>query len=137
MAATGAIRAWALANPHEYALIYGSPVPGYRAPQDTIDPASRVTFVLLRIVSDGVANGTIATGSRPGPVSRTVHADLSRIRAAAPGAPDEVLLRTVAVWAQLFGSISLELFGHLHNVVEDRDGCFALLMQQAALFLMG
>ena len=27
-----AIRGWALANPHEYALIYGSPVPGYRAP---------------------------------------------------------------------------------------------------------
>src|SRR5438445_3569918 len=27
-----AVRAWALANPHEYALIYGSPVPGYAAP---------------------------------------------------------------------------------------------------------
>src|SRR3954451_7681714 len=25
-----AVRAWALAHPHEYALLYGSPVPGYR-----------------------------------------------------------------------------------------------------------
>ena len=38
---SAAIRTWALAHPHEYALIYGSPVPGYAAPQDTIDPAAR------------------------------------------------------------------------------------------------
>jgi AcrR family transcriptional regulator len=31
LAACHAVRAWALANPHEYALIYGSPVPGYHA----------------------------------------------------------------------------------------------------------
>src|SRR6266542_2658703 len=36
LAACRAVRAWALANPHQYALIYGSPVPGYRAPQDVI-----------------------------------------------------------------------------------------------------
>ncbi len=47
-----AIRAWAIANPHEYALVYGSPVPGYRAPEDTVDPASRVTLVLARMVDD-------------------------------------------------------------------------------------
>src|SRR4051812_40311512 len=37
-----AVRAWALAHPHEYALIYGSPVPGYTAPEATIGPAARV-----------------------------------------------------------------------------------------------
>ncbi|MEM7288279.1 MAG: TetR/AcrR family transcriptional regulator, partial [Actinomycetota bacterium] len=30
-----AVRGWALAHPHEYALIYGTPVPGYEAPEDT------------------------------------------------------------------------------------------------------
>src|SRR5215467_13783584 len=35
-----AVRAWALVHPHEYALLYGSPVPGYRAPEETIGPAS-------------------------------------------------------------------------------------------------
>src|SRR5262245_34376835 len=43
-AAGRAVRAWAVANPHEYALLYGSPVPGYQAPQDTIGPASRTTL---------------------------------------------------------------------------------------------
>ena len=37
-----AVREWALAEPHQWALIYGSPVPGYQAPQDTIGPATRV-----------------------------------------------------------------------------------------------
>ena len=36
-----AVRAWALAHPHEYALIHGSPVPGYEAPPDTTAPGIR------------------------------------------------------------------------------------------------
>ncbi len=45
-----AVRGWALANPNEYALIYGSPVPGYVAPPDTIAPASRVSNLLVQIL---------------------------------------------------------------------------------------
>src|SRR5690242_3974174 len=50
-----AIRAWAVANPQDYALVYGSPVPGYAAPEDTIAPAARVALAALQIVADGVA----------------------------------------------------------------------------------
>ena len=44
-------------HPHEYALTYGSPVPGYAAPQDTLGPASRV--------SAGPAADPASTGSAP------------------------------------------------------------------------
>lgn len=50
-----AVRVWAVAHPHEYALIYGSPVPGYSAPQDTIAPAARVGLVLIEIARDAHA----------------------------------------------------------------------------------
>src|SRR5215469_13446558 len=40
------IRTWARENTPEYALLYGSPVPGYQAPQDTIGPASRPVWVM-------------------------------------------------------------------------------------------
>ncbi|MGO8887420.1 MAG: TetR/AcrR family transcriptional regulator [Streptosporangiaceae bacterium] len=46
------IRAWAIARPHEYALIYGSPVPGYQAPQETIGPAGRVPAVLGALLAE-------------------------------------------------------------------------------------
>src|SRR6266566_2421220 len=54
-AACGAVRGWALANPNEYALIYGTPVPGYIAPAATIAPAARVSSVLLGIPPAGTA----------------------------------------------------------------------------------
>src|SRR3954470_1533173 len=37
-----AARRWALRSPHEFALIFGSPVPGYAAPEATVQPASRL-----------------------------------------------------------------------------------------------
>jgi AcrR family transcriptional regulator len=63
VAACQAIRAWALAHPHEYALVYGSPVPGYQAPQQTIEPASRVAAVLGKIISDAYPAATHGDGA--------------------------------------------------------------------------
>jgi AcrR family transcriptional regulator len=64
-AACHAVRGWALANPHEYALIYGSPVPGYRAPEATIGPAARVPLAFVGLLGDALAHGetTGATGA--------------------------------------------------------------------------
>ena len=60
-----AVRDWALANPHEYALVYGSPVPGYRAPEDTVAPASRVTLVMAEIIDSAArAGATVSSGAR-------------------------------------------------------------------------
>src|SRR5262249_39240809 len=64
LAVAHAVRDWALAQPHEYALIYGSPVPGYQAPQDTVGPATRGTFVLGGMLRDGVELGLL--GEPPG-----------------------------------------------------------------------
>ena len=131
-----AIRRWALAHPHEYALIYGSPVPGYAAPQDTIDPASRVAFVLLGIVVDGVAAGEIDSADAV-TVPRAVRSDFTQLRTlAAPAVPDPVLSRTLLAWAQLFGGISLEMFGHLHNVIHDYDAFFELQVRRSAEYLV-
>src|SRR3954466_9308673 len=54
-----AIRTWARENTPEYALLYGSPVPGYSAPQDTIGPASRPVWVFTAILHDGVEKGVL------------------------------------------------------------------------------
>ena len=135
-AAAHAIRGWALANPHDYALVYGSPVPGYQAPQDTVTPAARVSLVMLQIVSEGVASGQIDT-TPSALVPRVVHADLARLRnLAAPGVPDEVLARALLVWTGLFGAISYELFGHFHRVIDDYDAFFDHQMRRAGDYLV-
>ncbi|MEU4079465.1 TetR family transcriptional regulator [Streptomyces venezuelae] len=117
-----AVRAWAVAHPHEYALIYGSPVPGYTAPQDTIAPAGRVGLVLVDIArrahdGEGVALPPLPEELRP--EAARLAADI------APDLPPALAVALVAAWSQLFGLVSFEVFGHFHRVVEDREAFFA------------
>jgi AcrR family transcriptional regulator len=124
-----AVRAWALAHPNEYALIYGSPVPGYVAPADTVQPATRVTVLLLRIIVDATAAGRA-------PAADTQAADTQAAAALAPirshlppEVPAPLVQRALMVWTNMFGVISFELYGQLHQVVGedpgDRDVFFA------------
>jgi AcrR family transcriptional regulator len=119
-----AAREWALENQHEYALLYGSPVPGYAAPEDTIEPANRPVVTAMAILRDGVARGTVAAPSDRLP--KAVRADVEALRAS-PGfedVPPTLLARGMSMWALLFGTISFELFGRLTNAVTDYDAYF-------------
>ncbi|MFH9610551.1 TetR/AcrR family transcriptional regulator [Streptomyces sp. NPDC017448] len=116
-----AVREWGLAHPHEYALIFGSPVPGYTAPMDTVGPASRVGLVFIDIVRAASRTGELAVPS-PAPELRS---DAERMAAAfAPGVPPAAVAALVAAWAQVFGLISFELFGQFDRVVEAREPLF-------------
>ncbi|MBM7081030.1 TetR/AcrR family transcriptional regulator [Micromonospora humidisoli] len=118
-----AARTWALAHPAEYALLYGSPVPGYAAPADTVLPAQRPPLTLLGILADGVATGRITPPDDDLP--EPVRADLAEIAAGLfPGLPEALLARGMAGWTQLFGLISFDLFGRLDPVVPHRDAYF-------------
>ena len=126
---------WALANPAEYALLYGSPVPGYAAPAETIAAAARTTMVLARILADGVGSGEV-TGSRLSPsvpLPASVRADLARARGdIAPGVPEELLMVALSGWIQLFGVVSFELFGQFNNVIDARAEFFDQQMELMA-----
>jgi len=136
LALATAIRSWAFAHPHDYSLVYGSPVPGYRAPEATIAPAERVSLVALRIVSDGVASGEITRAAELDMPS-AVRDDLTRINVLAElDLPPDVLARGLIVWTHLFGTISFELFGHLHNVIHDYDAFFESQTERAIRFLV-
>ena len=63
---------WALAHPWDYALLYGSPVPGYEAPVQTVGPATRVTRVLMGLLADAAAAGVpLARPGETGPGRRS------------------------------------------------------------------
>ncbi|MFJ6613851.1 TetR/AcrR family transcriptional regulator [Streptomyces sp. NPDC091289] len=116
-----AVREWGLAHPHEYALIYGSPVPGYIAPMDTVGPASRVGLVFIDIVRAAFRADALDVP----PLAPGLGADAERMAADfAPGVPPGAVAALVAAWAQLFGLISFELFGQFNRVVEAREPLF-------------
>jgi AcrR family transcriptional regulator len=128
MAIGRAVRTWALANPHEYALVYGSPVPGYRAPDDTVVPASRVTLVMARLVDAAARSGELEDPPwSPSLVPMdpdTRDAVSVLIDLAFPAASPATAVRALAAWTQLFGIISFELFGHFHRVVDEVSPVF-------------
>jgi AcrR family transcriptional regulator len=132
-----AVRTWALAHPHDYSLIYGSPVPGYRAPADTVDPALWVTRAALSVLHDGVLDGEVDVQPRSS-VPRAVHADFTTIRdGLGTDLPDELVARGLAAWTGLLGHISYELFGHLHNGITDFDAFFELQLARSTAVLVG
>ncbi len=136
LATARAVRAWALAAPAEYALLYGSPVPGYAAPQETAAAATRIALVLVRILADGHASGALTDEQRapaPGRLDQAIAADLARVRDdIAPGLPEGLLLLGMTGWIQLFGTVSFELFGQFNNVISARDEFFDQQMLLAA-----
>jgi AcrR family transcriptional regulator len=135
-----AVRQWALENPHEYALVYGSPVPGYAAPQATVEPATRVSLVFLGVVRDACAAGAVhapglSSSGRRG-LSRQLLAQLTGFgRELAPEVPADVLARVLMGWTQLFGMISFELFGHLVGSVDPSGPFFEHSVEQLADFV--
>lgn len=118
------LREWAVANPHVYALVYGSPVPGYQAPEGTVEPATRDKLVYGRIVSDAHRAGALQPPDAPADPGALTE-DARRLRQAAiPDVPDEAAIAALTAWAGLFGMLSLELFGHFNQVIENRAVVF-------------
>lgn len=102
-----AVRDWALTHPHEYALTYGSPVPGYHAPEETNPPASRVALALVAVIHDAAGAGELQrpfVAEMSPRLSKTAGAEAARLKATVfDGVSDDAIIRLVAAWMQLFG----------------------------------
>lgn len=110
-----AVRMWALREPSRYALLYGTPVPGYDAPAEhTNAPGTRVIVALVRIVA-GAHSDTGGAGTatvEPDRMPTALAADFARIRGEYGwDLQDDALARAVLVWSALFGAVSFEVFG--------------------------
>jgi AcrR family transcriptional regulator len=117
------VRSWAFANPHRYALIYGTPVPGYQAPPDTVGPGTRATWALVGIVADAHADGRL--GEAAAEMSPETIADIDAVTVEAlPGVPRAALFWGIVAWTQLFGLVSFELFGQTKGLITRGDALF-------------
>ena len=127
---------WARANTAEYALIFGTPIPGYVAPEDTIGPASRFTGVLTSILVDASSSGLSVS---PAPlISKATTRDLRALGAQIGGrVADPTLFLGFHAWTSLIGTISIILFGHLHKVLDDHEAFFADVVRRLGDELFG
>lgn len=127
-----ALRDWAVQHPHEYALIYGTPVPGYRAPRDTVQPAADVLLALVDVVRDAAAAGALRRIKAP-PLAPELAAQLEHVRSTyADSLSLPVLARLLQAFGQLLGTITLELFGHYVGSVDPTGPFYELTVTELA-----
>jgi AcrR family transcriptional regulator len=95
-----AIRAWALASPQRYLLLYGTPVPGYQAPAEATELAQRI-FAPLHTALEVLTAGSRTPAGRAG------------------------FDRTVRLWTRVHGVLGLELAGHFTTMDVEPERLFA------------
>ena len=65
------LRGWAIENPHDFTLLYGSPVPDYEAPAErTVEAGTAVLAILVSLLDDARRAGALADPGHLG-----LHAD--------------------------------------------------------------
>jgi AcrR family transcriptional regulator len=125
-AAFGAFRAWGLGHPTEFALIFGSPIPGYVAPETTRPAGTRYTNLLAGLLVEAYAAGALDPAGIdlrvPDRLGRQLK-DLQR-RGGFPGAPVPVVAFGLSAWTRVHGLVTLEVFGHLAPAVGDGAALF-------------
>ncbi|MDN6330944.1 MAG: TetR/AcrR family transcriptional regulator [Micrococcaceae bacterium] len=109
-----AVRSWALDDAARYALLFGTPVPGYAAPAAlTNDAGTRVVVALFTILDQAWANGMITTAVSGSAIPERLGRDLEAIRQDyGISMPAELVARGFSCWSGLFGAVTFEVFGH-------------------------
>jgi AcrR family transcriptional regulator len=129
-----AMRAWALAHPHEWGLIFGSPVPGYEAPEDTVAPYIRLAQALVRPVIEAHEDGTLHQVATLSAESEPLAAAVQPVADGLfPGLATSTVALTLQAFTTLIGIISLEVFGHWHRTVLAPEVLFEETIAQLAL----
>ena len=95
-----AYRRWAQANPDQFGLILGSPVPGFRARDGgpTVEGVRAFAEPMMRVVASAHDAGTIG---------------ISMYDPVLGGIPEPLVSVIVRAWGRIHGLVVLEVFEHL------------------------
>lgn len=118
-------RAWSVAHPNQFGLLFGNPIPGYAAPVDgaTTAAMTRVGQALGSPLVEAWHQGRLR------PVVQQIDDELAQRLAPMAGVATvpvtpELALTLLLTWGRLHGQVSLEVFGHHAWLFP--DGCQAL-----------
>ncbi|MFN8373802.1 MAG: TetR/AcrR family transcriptional regulator [Anaerolineae bacterium] len=117
-----AYRAWANANPLDFQLIYGNPIPGYHAPREVTVPAVVRGFaVIIGLLQQLLQKHTAAVPPVPPQFAAYFRAMIDR-----DGYPvsETAFYWGIVSWTRLHGIIMLEIFNHLQPTIGDVDAYY-------------
>jgi AcrR family transcriptional regulator len=108
-----AYRRWATAEPNRFLLIFGTPVPGYAAPEHgpTVAANQRMGRAFFQLAAEAWREGEIAA---PPEMRPATSGEISLAAELAPGFPPAMVARLLGAWSQWHGMVTLEVTNQLH-----------------------
>ena len=137
IAACRAFRRWSLDHPAEFGLIFGSPLPGLAIEHDdiTAECGRRFGGTFLALIVE-------LWQRRPFPVPADseiepgLREQLERYRQGlGVDLPVGVMVTYLRCWVRLYGTVALEVFGHLSFALEDASPMFEYFLADTAPLL--
>jgi len=112
--ATGlAYRDWAIAHPQRYQLIFGTPIPGYQAPMEQVQPsAARSLSALVGILEALRRSGRLKADRFP-KVSAAYRTQFEAWKKYGGEADSLSASVAILIWCRVHGIVSLEIAGDL------------------------
>lgn len=108
-----AYRHWALDHPERYQLIFGTPIPGYKAPPErTLPAAARSLGALVSVVESLRAAGKLNAPEFPQVMPG--YEEMFAVWKSYGGEADTLSLSVaILIWCRVHGLVSLEISGNL------------------------
>jgi AcrR family transcriptional regulator len=121
--AVHAYRDWALAHPERFLLIFGTPIPGYAAPEEgpTVAANRRLGAALFAVGVEAAAEGRLAIPHLHRPVTADERAVAGQIGGVAP----EAVPAFIGMWARFHGLVILEVTNQLHWLYPEPEAFFS------------
>jgi AcrR family transcriptional regulator len=130
-----AYRRWSLQHPSDFALIFGTPLPGYQAPpQATATAAGRSLAIVAQVYAAAVQAGAADPGRAQVPAGLQTGALWAALASDSTPVGEPALAGIVlAAWCSLLGYLVAEIFGSLTQLITSTD----LLYQAHVRTVMG
>lgn len=131
-----AYREWAVTYSQRYQLIFGTPLPNYKASEEITLPAATAALVpLIRIIQDLSDAGRLRL-DRVAPLTADLEKMLSAWQENAVGMDLEVLYAALVAWSRVHGLISMEIGNHYPAYISDPGEVFRREIQNLIIQYM-
>jgi AcrR family transcriptional regulator len=129
VAVTRAFRSWALDHRPEFTMVYGAPVPGFSTQEEggVREAGGRLGGVFFSLFAElwqrqpfpVPSDAEIAPKLR-----RQLEVFAAECGADVAGVPIGVVRLFTSAWVRLYGLVAMEIFGHVHFLLEDAEPFF-------------
>jgi AcrR family transcriptional regulator len=138
VAVTRAFRRWALDHRPEFAMVFGAPVPGFDMPAGKHVAGGRFGGIFFELFTDLWRQSPF-----PVPADEDIPPALLRQLenyggpgcAVDAGVPAGVVRMYAGCWVRLYGLVTMEVFGHVHFLLEDAEPLFEAELHDLGVML--